>query len=446
MGDIAVDVSGKRHYSLVCSCCGKQYADDGLMLTCPNGHEPALLQTEYTENNFTPVQEDEGIFRYRDWLPVVREIPGSARPAVFRSERLSRLVGLPDLWVAFNGYWPERGGLLETGTFKELEAYTVLGRLPKDPVVLVVASAGNTAAAFASVCSRYGQPCLLIVPEVGLGRLKLPEALHPSVRLVVLEDADYADAIALSEAVAKLTGFQLEGGVRNVGRRDGLATVMYSAVEAMGELPDFYFQAVGSAAGGIAVHEAAKRLMAAGAPSNASAASKEALPRLFLSQNESFAPIHRAWQAGQRFLVRGSVEDDKRAVRRAFADELTNRFPPYAVHSGVYDVLVESDGDVLAVDGESARAARDMFSDIESIDIEPASAVAAASLLSAVRGGRIPRDASVLLNVTGGGRARMARDHSPIQAEPSLRIASLGSLEEAVDQIAGLFSVELQIS
>ncbi|MGO4428728.1 hypothetical protein AB4Z54_60855, partial [Streptomyces sp. MCAF7] len=69
--------------------------------------------------------------------------------------------------------------------------------------------------------------------------------------------------------------------------------------------------------------------------------------------------------------------DDKRAVRCAFADELTNRFPPYAVHSGVYDVLVESDGDVLAVDGESARAA---------------------------------------------------------------------SLEEAVNQIAGLFSVDLQIS
>ncbi|MEU5031969.1 cysteate synthase [Streptomyces milbemycinicus] len=443
MGDIAVEVWGKRHYSLVCSCCSKQYADDGVMLTCPNGHEPALLQTEYTEKNFTPVQEDEGIFRYRHWLPVVREIPGSGRSVVFRSERLSRLVGIPDLWVAFNGYWPERGGHLETGTFKELEAYTVLGRLPEDPVVLVVASAGNTAAAFASVCSRYGQPCLLIVPEVGLGRLILPEVLHPSVRLVVLEDADYADAIALSEAVGKLNGFQLEGGVRNVGRRDGLATVMYSAVEAMGELPDFYFQAVGSAAGGIAVHEAAKRLMAAGAPSNAS---KEGLPRLFLSQNESFAPIHRAWQAGQRFLVRGSVEDDKRAVRRAFADELTNRFPPYAVHSGVYDVLVESGGDVLAVDGESARAAREMFHDIESIDIEPASAVAVASLLSAVREGRMRRDSSVLLNVTGGGRARRARDHSPIQAEPSLRIASLGPLEEAVNQIAGLFSVDLQIS
>ncbi|MGY0056175.1 cysteate synthase [Streptomyces sp. LZ34] len=442
MGDIGVEVSGKRHYSLMCSFCGKRYVDDGVMLACPIGHEPALLHTEYTENNFTPVREGEGIFRYRHWLPVDREIPGSGRPVVFRSERLSRLVGIPGLWVAFNGYWPERGGNLETGTFKELEAYTVLGRLPKDPVVLVVASAGNTAAAFASVCSRYGQPCLLIVPAVGLGRLKLPEALHPLVRLVVLEDADYADAIALSEAVGKLPGFQLEGGVRNVGRRDGLATVMYSAVEAMGELPDFYFQAVGSAAGGIAVHEAAKRLTA-GTPWNSS---KEALPRLFLSQNDSFAPIHRAWQAGQRFLVRGSVDDDKRAVRRAFADELTNRFPPYAVHSGVYDVLVESDGDVLAVDGESAGAAMDMFNDIESIDIEPAAAVAVASLLTAVREGRIPQDASVLLNVTGGGRVRMARDRSPIQAEPSLRIVPRGSLEEAVDRIAGLFSVDLQIS
>ncbi|MER6146394.1 cysteate synthase [Streptomyces sparsogenes] len=442
MGDIDVEVSGKRHYSLQCSLCRERYADDGLMLTCTRSHEPALLQTEYTEKRFTPDDEGDGIFRYRHWLPVVRDVPGSGRPAVFRSERLSRLVGLPDLWVAFNGYWPERGGLLETGTFKELEAYTVLGRLPKEPVVLVVASAGNTAAAFASVCSRYGQPCLLIVPAVGLGRLKLPEALHPLVRLVVLEDADYADAIALSEAVGKTPGFQLEGGVRNVGRRDGLGTVMYAAVEAMGGLPDFYFQAVGSAAGGIAVHEAAKRLVAEASSPGAGAA----LPRLLLSQNDSFAPIHRAWRAGQRFLVRGSAEDDKRAVRRAFADELTNRFPPYAVHSGVYDVLVESDGDVLAVDGRSARAAMDLFGDLESIDIEPASAVALASLLAAAREGRIPSDASVLLNVTGGGRGRMARDRSAVQVEPSLRIAARGSLEEAVGQIAGLFSVDLQVS
>lgn len=424
--------SGKRHYSLVCPLCGLTQADDGLTLSCASDHAPALLQTRYEEKEFRPVEEDEGIFRYRSWLPVTRPLSGAGRTAVLRSERLSRLLGLPGLRIAFNGYWPEKGAALETGTFKELEAYTVLGRMPDEPTVLVMASAGNTAAAFATVCSRNAVPCLLIIPETGLGRLRLREPLHPCVRLVVVEDADYTDTIALSEEVAKWPGFSLEGGVRNVARRDGLGTVMYAAVEESGELPEFYFQAVGSAAGAIAVHEAAKRVRLANGSEG------RALPRLMLSQNAVFAPIRRAWLGGTRDFTPG--DDDRTAVRGVFADELTNRCPPYTVHSGVFDVLTESGGDVLTVDGASAAAARDVFRDLESIDLEPAAAVAAASLFSAVKAGMVPRDSAVLLNVTGGGRARLARDHSLVQADPRLRVRMDGSRDEALAAIGELFS------
>ncbi|CAM5714548.1 cysteate synthase [Streptomyces badius] len=58
---------------------------------------------------------------------------------------------------------------------------------------------------------------------------------------------------------------------------------------------------------------------------------------------------------------------------------------------------------------------------------EPAAAVAVASLFTAVAEGRVPRNASVLLNITGGGRARMARDHTLRQAEPHLRVRLDGS-------------------
>jgi cysteate synthase len=427
-----VKKSEKRHYSLICPLCGLRQADDGLMLSCSSDHAPVLLQTEYEEREFKPLPEVDGIFRYRPWLPVTRTFTGAGRTTVLRSERLSRFLGMPGLRIAFNGYWPEKGGFLETGTFKELEAYTVLGRLPEEPTVLVVASAGNTAAAFATVCSRYAVPCLLIIPETGLSRLRLREPLHPRVRLVVVEDADYADAIALSEEVAKWPGFSLEGGVRNVARRDGLSTVMYAAVEETGELPEYYFQAVGSAAGAIAVHEAAKRVR------QATSSRATAVPRLVLSQNSVFAPIHRAWQGRTRDFI--PADDDRKSVRSAFADELTNRCPPYAVHSGVFDVLTESGGDVLTVDGTSAAAARAVFRDLESIDLEPAAAVAAASLFSAVKEGSVPRDASVLLNVTGGGRARLAEDHALQQAEPRLRVRVDGSRDEALASIRELFS------
>ncbi|WP_331730051.1 MULTISPECIES: cysteate synthase [unclassified Streptomyces] len=422
-----------RHYTVFCPLCGQRGQDDGMTLSCSRDHGPALLRSDYAVKEFAPQPDTEGLFRYRDWLPVTRTFPTAARTAVFQSEELCAQLGLPNLWIAFNGYWPERGAFLETATFKELEAYAVLGRLPSDPPVLVVASAGNTAAAFASICSRHRRPCLLIVPRRGLDRMRFRAPLDPAVRLVVLDGADYSDAIALAESVAALPGFQAEGGVRNIGRRDGLATVLYAGVEAMGRMPGVYVQAVGSGAGAIAVHEAATRLLGTGRYGTD-------LPRLLLCQNASFAPLADSWKSGTRQLAPCGADDARAATRTVFADELTNRFPPYAVHCGVYDVLTESSGDVLTVEQDAAEYERDVFGKAESVDIEPASAVALAGLRKAVLDGRIPEEEHVLLNITGGGRARLAQDHPLYDAEPAL-VADLqdGTAEGLVARIAGLF-------
>src|SRR5207248_2131147 len=197
------------------------------------------------------------LYRFGEWLPIVRTPPGAPGTVIYRGERLGRALGLSRLWIAFSGYWPERGADFPTGTFKDREASAVRGRLPDGCGPLVVAPAGNTASAFGAACTRHGRPCLLIVPAAALPGLALREPLGPTVKLVVLDDADYTDAIAFAAEVARLPGFQLEGGARNVGRRDGLATPMYAAVEEIGRLPDFYVQAVGSGVGAIAVHEAA---------------------------------------------------------------------------------------------------------------------------------------------------------------------------------------------
>jgi cysteate synthase len=110
------------------------------------------------------------------------------------------------------------------------------------------------------------------------------------------------------------------------------------------------------------------------------------------------------------------------AVKRVYADELTNRTPPYEIRGGVHDSLVESRGDVLIADNESVRIAINMFLELEGIDIEPAAGVALACLRDAVNKGRIERESVVLLNITGGGRRRFRRDHSLIPAEPQLQL------------------------
>src|SRR5918997_1572051 len=255
-------MASETHYKLRCQGCNGTSEDDGLMLECPARHEPALLTTEYRDKRFEPDPHAEGMFRYRKWLPGTRVLSGVGSSATYKSERLNRIIGLPNVWVVFNGYWPEKGATLETTTFKELEAWSVLSRIPEQHAgVLVVASAGNTAAAFARACSLNKIPCLIVIPEAGLSCLRFSSDIDPCVKIVSLTGfADYYDAIVLADRVSQTDGFFPEGGVKNVAKSEGLGTPLLNAAETIGRLPDYYFQAIGSGAGGNAADDAAKRL------------------------------------------------------------------------------------------------------------------------------------------------------------------------------------------
>jgi cysteate synthase len=423
-----------RHYTLVCSSCGLRQVDDGLILDCRSPHGPALLKTEYSDRVLSPYPGHDGLFRYQRWLPVARAQESAGRTVVYRSKGLAKALEMPDLWVAFNGYWPERGAVLETSTFKEFEAHTVLGRMPTGPLILTIASSGNTGAAFAWACSQQRRPCLLIVPEKGLRRFRFRDQLDPCVNLVSIDDGNYPDAIRLAAAVCRMPLFQPEGGVRNVARRDGLATVLLSAFEEMHRLPSYYFQAVGSGTGAIAVHEAAKRIC--------DALPDHMLPRLMLCQNRPFTPIYDAWRSGRCSLIDRPAESYREATEIIYADELANLAPPYEMGGGVYDTLMESCGDVLVTENSHVRTAIDMFMELEGIDVEPAAGVALACLRDAVSHERIDRRSSVLLNITGGGRLRFAADHPLKPAEPTLRMSRRLDEEEAIQRIAVLCAAE----
>jgi len=434
--------SGASHYRLVCSACGHRRTDDGLTLNCHEQHGPALWKTEYDAPAVAPDPAGRGVFRYHSWLPVRRTFDAVGHTSVYRSERLAARLGLDELWVAFNGYWPERGAHLESGSFKELEAATVLGRIPREAGTLVISSAGNTATAFIELCTSHGVPAVVIVPETALARMTTRsragaargvaggETGGDAVRIIAVEGSDYADAIALGDAVARQPGFVSEGGTRNVGRRDGLGSVLLAAHETIGALPDYYVQAIGSGAGAIAVHEAARRI--SGLPAVGPSPATAALPRLVLAQNADFAPVHQAWHTGERPWTAASEAEQRAAAHRAFAPELTNRKPPYDVRGGLYDALSESSGQVLTADATAARTAMETFRALEGIDIEPAAGVALAALTAAAREGRIERTARVLLNITGGGRARLAQDHVLEPLRPDLTVS-----RELVHRVAG---------
>ena len=188
-----------------------------------------------------------------------------------------------------------------------------------------------------------------------------------------------------------------------------------------------------SGTGGIAVNEAAKRLIADGRYG-------DQLPKLMLSQNLPFIPMYLSWKSERRELVNLNSEDAKKQIRQIAAHVLSNRQPPYAVRGGVYDTLVETKGDMLVADNlETLHSAR-LFEETEGIDLDPASAVAFATLLKVARSGQIPSNANVLLHLTGGGWYRLGSDKKLVPAQPDLLLdESEIYTETATERVIGLF-------
>lgn len=426
-------------YLLRCVSDGATQPDH--LLGCPD--HGSLLRADYRAVRIEE-RKMPGIWRFLDWLPVKGTIEAATGgPVAYRSLGLSRELSLKRLYISFNGFWPEIGAALPTCSFKDLEAAPTMQRLMEESKrsqqklgqsgkglsesrpskgrpsengqsgggqsesgqneserdrapTLVVASAGNTARAFAHIALLTGRRLLLFVPESALSRMwtTLSEEFSRDRVTLISVRGDYYDAIQIAEKVQSRPGFVPEGGARNIARRDGMGTVMVDAALRIGELPAHYFQAVGSGTGGISAWEASLRLIRDGRFGSV-------LPRLHLAQNIPNSPIYYAWKG---------IEPQPQAAEM-FDSVLFNRNPPYAVPGGVRDALVETKGEVYGVTDREAQQAKKLFEESEQIDIFNAAAVAVAALQKAVESGAVASDDCILLNITGGGLERIKETH-----------------------------------
>lgn len=404
-----------NHDKLVCLGTGEEISDDGLVLANGSSPKPAFLRAKYHQKDLTVREELPGLYRFSDWLPINRVLQGSSAPVTYLSEGVGKYLGLSRLYITFNGYWPKRGAWMMTGTFKECEAYSVCARFPEESgKVLVVASAGNTARAFMKVASENAIPLVVVVPEKNLNSLWHIGEMNPCVKLIAAGgDSDYSDAILLSELICSIDRFYPEGGAKNVARRDGMGTTVLSAVTTIGEIPDYYFQAVGSGTGAIAAHESNLRF-------NDSGRYGQKMMSLQCSQNEPFIPIYDAWRAGSRTIAVMDEDEARRQIDAIDAKVLSNRKPPYSIIGGLYDCLKASSGDVLTATNSEAAQAQKLFKELEGCDICPEGGIALATLIKKARNQELPKDAIVMLNITGGGFEKLQSEFMLQYARPDL--------------------------
>ena len=413
---------------------GRVFEDAGWAIDDELSEKPSLIRAEYKKKQIDVKSESCGIYRFADWLPIKRTLAGSCAPITYKSEGLARALGMTNLYITFNGYFPKIGARMNTCSFKETEAYSVCARLAADcGKVLVVASAGNTARAFAKVCSDNHIPLLLSVPADNLDALWFEAPLNDCVKLIAVQKGgDYFDAINLSNMVLASDKFLAEGGAKNIARRDGMGTTVLSATTHIGRIPDFYFQAVGSGTGAIAAWEANLRLIEDGRFGSHKM-------KLMVSQNAPFLPMYKAWKADSRALLPYDADQARSDAESINAKVLSNRKPPYSLAGGLYDALKDTQGDMFAVTNSEAEEAQRLFLETEGVDIYSASGVATYSLMQAVRDGQVQKDDVVMLNITGGGEKHFKQERQVWNLEPSLVFPIDADPKAVLEDVANLF-------
>ena len=420
-------------YSLINVSDGHEFEDTGWTLADPESSSPSLIRAEYENKNFNPREDLDGIYRYADWMPVKRMLKHSSAPVTYKSKGLAAFLGLENLYITFSGWNPKIGAKMRTCSFKETEAYSILARMEAyERRILVVQSAGNTARAFAQICSDNRIPVVICVPQDNLHDLWFRKPLRKCVKLVAVpHGCDYYDAIALGEKLATDPGFLLEGGAKNIARRDGMGTTILSCVEKMGRIPDAYFQAVGSGTGAIAAWENACRLAADGrfGPNNM---------RVYVAQNSPFTLMYDAWKAGSRDLPEMTPEEGRGKSERILATVLSNRKPPYSIAGGLYDVLKESNGDFFLATNNDIFYWLIQFRNKEGYELLPAACVAVAALAQAVNDGVVKKDDYIMLNCTGGGTLG-AMSKGFVHKEPDLILSPDLPAEDVVRAVKELF-------
>lgn len=422
-------------YTLKCVATGREFEDTGWVLEDGQSKSPSLIRAVYAKKQIEVRDDSYGMYKFADWLPIRRMLAGSSAPVTYKSKGLAEALGLKNLYITFNGYNPAIGARMTTCSFKETEAYSVCGRIDgNNDRIMVVASAGNTARAFAKVCSDNGIPLLLSVPADNLSALWFDKPLNPCVKLIASESGgDYFDAIHLSNLALKSKKFYAEGGAKNIARRDGMATTVLSATAFIGRIPDYYFQAVGSGTGAIAAWEANQRLVEDGRWGDTTM-------KLMVSQNAPFVPMYDAWRVDSRQMLPYDDDKARRDAEIINAKVLSNRRPPYGIIGGLYDALKATGGECFAVTNAAARKAAELFERTEGVDIYSAAAVATASLVKAVADGKVDKDKIVMLNITGGGERKAQEGKELFYLKPSHVFPLAPDAEDVITKVEALFA------
>ena len=314
------------------------------------------------------------IERYRDHLPITPATPevdlAEGSTPLVPSRNIGRALGLKNLYFKYEGLNP-------TGSFKDRGMVVAVAKaLEAGSRVFMCASTGNTSASMAAYAARTGARAIVVVPDGEIAMNKLSQALMYGAKVIALK-GNFDTALETVRDVTSHYPVALMNSV-NPHRIEGQKTAAFEIVDELGESPDYLVLPVGNAGNITAYWKGFREYHAAGRATR--------LPRMVGAQAEGAAPI-----------VNGSPVAQPRTVASAI------RIGNPASWEGATSARDESGGMIAAVTDTEILAAQVRLAGSEGLFAEPASAAPLALLIRLVRDGKIEKDATTVVVLTGSG-------------------------------------------
>jgi threonine synthase len=392
-----LDFMSSIQIEIHCPDCGYTEPFTRLLGRCPNCNSSALDAEYRAEGGLGWPASLQGrtnsMWRYRELLPILDDTNivsmGEGMTPLVRSETLAAMLGLNHLY-----FKDERQG--PTGSFKDRQASLAISTLREWGIPeAVVASTGNVAIAYSAYASR-SHLRLTAFTISSVPPEKMREVMIYGTELVkVTGTYDQAKQVAIRYAQQKNLFY--DSGVKNIAAKESMKTIAFEIAEQLGDIygpdefgrpwrtPHWYFQAVSGGLGPVGIKKAFRELNQFELTTG--------MPRMGLIQSEGCAPMAQAWQRGEAMAK--PILNPTTRIATVATDV------PGLAYPILREYIQEYGGFFDAVTDEEAYRALRQVAQLEGISVEPATALAFAGLIKAVREGDIDPDDIVVVNVTG---------------------------------------------
>lgn len=321
------------------------------------------------------------ITEYRDFLPFAK-----SDPVVTLAEGGTPLVAAPALAALLNEYaghnlkaqvWLKVEGANPSGSFKDRGMTTAVSKVvARGAQTVVCASTGNTSASAAAYAAQAGIGCAVILPHGKIAAGKLAQAVVHGAKLIAIA-GNFDDCLQVARELAANYPVALVNSV-NPDRLQGQKTAAFEICDVLGNAPDIHVLPVGNAGNISAYWMGYTEYLAAGRCQHR--------PRMWGVQASGAAPF----VAGHPIAAPETIATAIRIGNPASWDLALK-------------ARDESGGTIFAVSDEEIRSAQAFLAREVGVFVEPASAAAAAGLISRAQTGKVPQGMRIVCTVTGNG-------------------------------------------